>query len=106
MALPRRTLAGLAAALGLGIVLGSFGTWAWLRPPAPVAAETLTLSPASFASLPGWADDDLAAALPAFLASCARLKAAKPEASLAPAGTAAAGCAGDEPAAAISVSNH
>ena len=93
MARPRRTLAGLAAALGsglvLGAVLGSLGTWAWLRPPAPVVAEALTLAPASFASLPGWADDDLAAALPAFQASCARLRSARPEASLAPAGTVA-----------------
>ncbi len=90
---PGRSRAGLAAALLVGLALGgaagSLATWVWLRPPAPLAAETLTLSPASFASLPGWADDDLAAALPAFLASCARLKAARPELSLAPAGTAA-----------------
>lgn len=98
MARPRRTLAGLAAALGLGAVigacLGSFGTWAWLRSmapaaPAPVVAEALTLAPASFASLPGWGADDQAAALPALLASCARIRVARPEASLAPAGTAA-----------------
>ena len=74
--------ARLAAALGLGIafggVAGGLGAWAWLRPEAPVAAETLSLEPASFASLPGWAEDDPAAALPAFLASCARLRAANP----------------------------
>ena len=90
---PGGSRAGLAAALGLGIafggVAGGLGAWAWLRPQAPVAAETLSLEPASFASLPGWAEDDPAAALPAFLASCARLRAAKPETSLAPAGTAA-----------------
>jgi membrane-bound lytic murein transglycosylase A len=44
--------------------------------PAPATAgapEQLTLAPTGFAELPGWSDDNVAAALPAFLKSCARL---------------------------------
>jgi len=40
------------------------------NPPPP---DALTVQPASFADLPGWAADDPAAALPAFLKSCAVL---------------------------------
>src|SRR5262249_13820303 len=39
---------------------------------APVP-DRLALTRAGFADLPGWQDDDLAAALPAFLRSCRRL---------------------------------
>ncbi len=43
-------------------------------PPAtPPAAETLRLLPATFAQMPGWAADDVAQAVPPFLATCARL---------------------------------
>ena len=44
-------------------------------PPAPVAPppDRLELTPSSFDALPGWADDDQTAALPALLRSCARL---------------------------------
>jgi membrane-bound lytic murein transglycosylase A len=56
------------------------------------AAPALELTPASFAALPGWADDDLAQALPALLASCRALLAEPAEAPVGPralAGTAA-----------------
>jgi membrane-bound lytic murein transglycosylase A len=42
--------------------------------------DRLVLSPATFDDLPGWKDDDLAAALPAFLRSCRHLTAARPHA--------------------------
>jgi membrane-bound lytic murein transglycosylase A len=38
--------------------------------PAPVPPFARTLQPAAWADLPGWKDDDLAAAWPAFLQSC------------------------------------
>ncbi|MEZ4400641.1 MAG: MltA domain-containing protein [Kofleriaceae bacterium] len=41
------------------------------RPAAPV--DTMRLTAATWAALPGWADDHHAAAVPAFLASCAKL---------------------------------
>jgi membrane-bound lytic murein transglycosylase A len=39
----------------------------------PEAPPALRLTQVSFADLPGWGDDDVAAALPAFARSCARL---------------------------------
>jgi membrane-bound lytic murein transglycosylase A len=39
----------------------------------PAPPETITLTPASFADLPGWADDDMVEAMAAFLRSCAVL---------------------------------
>lgn len=42
--------------------------------PAPEPPKVPTLAPASFAELPGWASDDLAAAWPAFRASCRALR--------------------------------
>lgn len=42
--------------------------------PAPVSEFSRRLTPADWASLPGWADDDLTAALPAFLQSCRGLR--------------------------------
>jgi len=41
--------------------------------PAAAAPGHLTLSATSFYQLPGWSDDNVAAVLPAFLKSCARL---------------------------------
>ena len=38
--------------------------------PPPVAPFSRTLQPASWSDLPGWSDDDVAAAWPAFMASC------------------------------------
>ena len=49
-------------------------------PPAPVAAGTLALAPATFADLPGWADDHVGEALVAFRRSCGRLAALPPHA--------------------------
>jgi len=41
---------------------------------APPPPDRLTLAPLSFRDLPGWADDRVAEAVPAFQRSCARLK--------------------------------
>jgi len=38
--------------------------------PPPIAPFSRTLQPANWSDLPGWSDDDLAAAWPAFMASC------------------------------------
>lgn len=56
------------------LVLGPAGLALWLIPPsAPLPARpVLILEPAGFADLPGWAEDDLTAALPALLSSCQR----------------------------------
>jgi membrane-bound lytic murein transglycosylase A len=47
----------------------------------------LSLSPVAFAALPGWGNDNLAAALPAFLKSCARLEKDRTEAPFGPPGS-------------------
>jgi membrane-bound lytic murein transglycosylase A len=52
----------------------------------PPAAPALQLAPATFAELPGWTGDDLAAALPALLASCKALLAQAPDATVGPQG--------------------
>lgn len=54
------------------------------KPQPPV----LTLTPTTFDQLPGWGADDLAEALPAFLASCRRLGGRAPEQPLGPEGVA------------------
>ncbi|MBM3565892.1 MAG: murein transglycosylase [Alphaproteobacteria bacterium] len=69
-------------ALGLAALLGACA----LPGPAPTAPARLTLEPAAFADLPGWATDDAAAALPALLKSCARLARAAGDNPLDPAG--------------------
>ncbi|MGH8800787.1 MAG: hypothetical protein ACREX6_00620, partial [Casimicrobiaceae bacterium] len=47
-----------------------------VKPPiAPPAAPHTVFEPARFESLPGWRDDDLSAAWPAFLESCKALAA-------------------------------
>lgn len=51
-------------------------------------AEHLVLEPASFEDLPGWREDDLSQALPAFLRSCRRLVSLPANESLGIAGTA------------------
>jgi membrane-bound lytic murein transglycosylase A len=56
------------------------------RPPPP---DHLTLSPASFASLPQWRQDQTAAALAAFARSCVQLAKTPPTTPLGVAGTAA-----------------
>jgi membrane-bound lytic murein transglycosylase A len=80
----------LAAAGGAALALG--GVWlvqahrarqAALAAPVP---DRLALAPASFAYLPGWREDDLAAALPALLGSCRRLAARREDAPLGGAG--------------------
>jgi len=90
--LPRLTRRRLALLLALAAVAGAAlalaGVWivqshsarqAALAAPVP---DRLTLARASFADLPGWRDDDLAAALPAFLRSCRRLAARRDDASI------------------------
>lgn len=59
------------------------------RPPAPPLPDRLTLTPVSFAALPGWQQDDVAAALIAFGRSCALLAKRPPETSLGLGGTVA-----------------
>ena len=43
-------------------------------PPSQPLPDRLILSPASFSRLPGWGEDILWAAVPAFLRSCATLE--------------------------------
>jgi membrane-bound lytic murein transglycosylase A len=75
-----RTLSFLAAA----IALLAFSSCA--RGPAP--SDQLSLEPASFAELPGWRADKLAAALPALVRSCAALAKLPDTASAGPEGSA------------------
>ena len=58
-------------------------------PPAPSAK--LALAPVAFGNLPGWAEDNLAEALPALKASCVKLAALTPDAALGPGGIAGHG---------------
>lgn len=62
---------------------------AWLgacaAPPLP-SPDKLVLAPADFSELAGWADDDVGAAIPAFLKSCLRIEKLAPNAALDPAG--------------------
>ena len=91
------TWLGALGGLVAGAALGAVAAWLWMRPPPPPLPDALTLSPAAFADLPGWADDDLAEALPAIRVSCARIAGLKPESPLGPGGSAAdwsAFCAG------------
>ena len=64
-------------ALAVALALTSARIAAAQCPPedatAPPAHDELALAKAKFADLPGWADDHLAEAVPAFLASCAKL---------------------------------
>jgi membrane-bound lytic murein transglycosylase A len=57
--------------------------------PEKPAPDRLTLTPASFAALPGWNEDRIAEALPALQRSCARLLRADPATALGIAGRAA-----------------
>ena len=82
---PRLTLLVLLVLFALLAV--GLGRW-WLgrlasAPEAvgPEAPDRLVLRRVSFADLPGWRQDDVAAALPAFLRSCARLTAPAPSSS-------------------------
>src|SRR5947209_8454473 len=72
--MPRRQIFLLLLAL-LSLALLALGLWLYLRSraPKPPIPDRLVLTPAGFADLPGWREDDLAAALPAFLRSCARI---------------------------------
>jgi membrane-bound lytic murein transglycosylase A len=65
----RRTL----AAAVLLIALAALALW-MLRRPRGERQEGRVLTPATFADLPGWAEDDPSAALAAFLRSCRRLR--------------------------------
>ena len=77
-----RQTARLAAALSLFLL----GGCALFQPQG--ADDKLSLQPATFADLPGWKSDDIAAAAKAFALSCARITAAKaaPDAPFGPAG--------------------
>ncbi|HEX3128985.1 MAG TPA: murein transglycosylase A [Thermoanaerobaculia bacterium] len=84
--------ASLLVALAL-IALAAATFWKLLhlkgwRPPG--GEERLVLEPASFGDLPGWKEDDLAQALPAFLRSCRHLRGLPADESLGIAGTAGA----------------
>jgi membrane-bound lytic murein transglycosylase A len=65
----------------------------WPPPKAPPPEDRRVLRPVPFAALAGWAEDDLAAALPAFRASCARFEAQSPDTPVGPDGV--AGTVGD-----------
>jgi peptidoglycan lytic transglycosylase A len=56
--------------------------------PAEALPDRLTLTPASFADLPGWSDDTLSEALPALLRSCGRLAGVPDDRELGPQGPA------------------
>src|SRR5690242_16597836 len=58
------------------LALLALALWFYLRSrlPRPPVPDRLVLVPARFADLPGWGEDDLAAALPVFLRSCARIE--------------------------------
>lgn len=79
-------------ALGAALLLAGLLTACGPRPPAGQPQEEkpparLTLEPTSFDRLGGWAKDDHAAALPAFVRSCGRLRTLPPDRPLGPAGT-------------------
>jgi len=61
-----RLAVGLAGALLLAACVAP-------APSGPVAPGSMQLTPVDFAQLPGWAEDDAAAALASFQRSCARL---------------------------------
>ncbi|MCL4225302.1 MAG: MltA domain-containing protein [Myxococcales bacterium] len=63
---------GTAAAVG-GTAAAVGGTAACPDPAFPAVRDELRLAEVSWDDLPGWPDDTLAGAVPAFLASCARL---------------------------------
>src|SRR5438445_7185131 len=71
--MPRRHKSLLLLAFALALL--ALGLWLYLRSraPKPPIPDRLVLVPAGFADLPGWGEDDLAAALPVFRRSCARL---------------------------------
>ena len=63
---------GAWVALGAFILLALLGLGlAWLTRPVPHAQAILRLAPVSFSQLPGWGQDDLAAAVGAFQRACA-----------------------------------
>ncbi len=66
-------LAGAALALGFGGMRLAQARGARRVERAAPVADRLALAPAAFTDLPGWREDDLAAALPAFLRTCGRL---------------------------------
>lgn len=89
----RRSSGTASVVLALGVtLLFAFGL-SGCGPRTPSREEEkpparLTLEPADFGRLRGWAEDDHAAALSAFLRSCRKLRAFPPDRSLGPAGTA------------------
>ena len=62
------------AALTLWTLLRPASRWRELREAGGVAEERRVLTPATFAELPGWEEDDPSAALSALLRSCRRLR--------------------------------
>jgi membrane-bound lytic murein transglycosylase A len=57
----------------VALILLALAFWLFLRTGKPPAEDRLVLEAARFTDLPGWRDDALAEALPAFLKSCARI---------------------------------
>jgi len=77
-----RQVFGRRSILLLAVALAACVTNPAPRPSAPGAR--LVLAPVAFADLPGWSEDDLAEALPAISASCARLAALPPDSPVGP----------------------
>jgi membrane-bound lytic murein transglycosylase A len=72
----RRHFATLSATAVLLALVGCGGGPSPVPPPgqpAPTQAQRLSLGAVSFSALPGWQEDHLAQAVPAFLRSCAQL---------------------------------
>lgn len=72
-----RTALSRLAALALLAVLGSCAVPK--SPPGATGPQALRLLPARFADLPGWQADDVAQAVPPFLASCATMAGMGPD---------------------------
>jgi membrane-bound lytic murein transglycosylase A len=62
------------AALVLGAAAAALIAWWWLRLGPPVDDEAIRFVAVGFDAIPGWAEDDHAAALGAYLRSCGRAK--------------------------------
>lgn len=90
-------------------VAGSVAGWSLLAllaacsppPEPPPPPDRLTVEPVTFAALPGWSNDRLAEAIPAFARSCQKLKALPPDRALGSDGLAGTAADWQPPCAAV-----